>query len=384
MLEKARVIERQLIAWRRVIHSHPELGFQERRTGSLVAERLQELGYEVRTGIGRTGVIGELGSGHPIVAIRADMDALPIQEANDAPYASQTPGVMHACGHDCHTAIALGVATLLHEEAFPGTLRLLFQPSEEMQDEEGKSGARRMIEDGAAADVDTILALHVDSSKPVGEIVVGAGPVSAGVDSFHATIIGHGGHGAYPHRVVDPIHIAGHVILGLHGIVSRRLHPCDPAVISIGSIHGGEASNVIPQRVEMSGTIRYQETKVQEELHAEIERALQIAQAMGGDYTLEIKIGYSPMVNAPEAVELIRQVALDLLGTAPEAPPRGEMGAEDFGTFTSLASGAMFELGCQIEGDERTAHHPRFDVDERCLPIGAAVLAEAALRRLRS
>jgi amidohydrolase len=383
MLDEAHAIEDQLIAWRRDIHSHPELGFQENRTAALVAERLRTLGYSVRTGVGRTGVIGQRGTDHPIVAVRADMDALPIQEANDVPYASQTPGVMHACGHDCHTAILLGVATLLSREDYPGTLRLLFQPAEETQDDEGKSGAQRMIEDGAIEDVDLALALHVDSNTALGKIATATGPVSAGVDAFHATITGRGGHGAYPHLAVDPIHIAGHIILALHGIVSRRIHPCDPAVISVGSIHGGEAENVIPEQVQIKGTIRYTEVNVQAQLHAEIERALQIAQTMGGDYALAIQRGYPPMVNALEAVDLVSQVAEDMLGADSVKPRRQEMGAEDFGYFSALSSGAMFRLGCRIEGDERFHHHPRFDVDERCLPIGAAILAEAVLRRLR-
>jgi amidohydrolase len=359
------------------------LGFQEQRTAARVAKAVEDMGYRVRTGVGRTGVVAERGQGHPIVAVRADMDALPIQESTDVPYASQTPGVMHACGHDCHTAIALGVAMLLSHEAFPGTLRLLFQPSEEMEDQESKSGAQRMVEDHAMVGVDTVLALHVDSSMPVGEISLGAGPVGAGVDTFHATIIGEGGHGAYPHRVIDPIHIAGHVILALHGIVSRRIHPHDPAVVSVGAIHGGEADNVIPQRVRLSGTIRHTEAQVQTKIHAEIKRTMQIARAMGGDYTLEIDLGCPPLFNAPEAVELVSQVAADLLGTEHVKTRRQEMGAEDFAFFSALASAAMFGLGCRIEGDERKLHHPRFDVDERCLPIGAAILAEAALRRLR-
>jgi amidohydrolase len=383
MLARARDIKGQLTAWRRDFHMHPELGFQEERTAASVAAALEDLGYRVRTGVGRTGVVAERGQGLPIVAIRADMDALPIQEANDVPYASRTPGVMHACGHDCHTAIALGVAMLLSQEPFPGTVRFLFQPSEEMEDHEGKSGAQRMVEDHALENVHTVLALHVDGSLPVGEITAGAGSVTAGVDTFHATIIGEGGHGAYPHRVIDPIHIAGHVILALHGIVSRRIHPHDPAVISIGSIHGGEADNVIPQRVRMSGTIRYTQAEVQDKIHAEIDQALQIAQAMGGDYTLEIDLGCPPMFNAPEAVELISQVASDILGPEHVKIRRQEMGAEDFGFFTALTSGAMFGLGCRIEGDERALHNPRFDVDEDCLPVGAAILAEAALRRLR-
>jgi len=383
MLKRAREIEHQLSIWRREFHMHPELGFQETHTAARVAEVLESLGYRVRTGVGRTGVVGERGQGSPIIAIRADMDALPLQEANDVPYASQVPGVMHACGHDAHTAIALGIATLLAQETLPGTLRFLFQPAEEVGDEEGVSGAPRMVEDGAMEGVDTVLALHVDGDIPVGDITLDAGPSSGGVDTFYGTIIGRGGHGAYPHEVVDPIYIAGHVILALHGIVSRRLHPFDPAVVSIGSIHGGQADNVIPERVEMCGTIRYMEPKVQEKIHAEIERAMGITRTLGGDYELKFEIGYPPMLNDAGAVDLLREVATDLLGAEHIEPPERSMGAEDFGFFSTLVPGAMFMLGCRIEGDERKHHNPRFDIDERCLPIGAAILAEAAGRFLR-
>jgi len=383
MLERAREIEQQLVDWRRDIHAHPELGFQETRTAARVAEVMASMGYRVRTGVGRTGVIAERGEGSPIVAIRADMDALPLQEENDVPYASQFAGVMHACGHDAHTAIVMGVGALLAQETFPGTVRLLFQPAEEEEDEEGISGAPRMIEDGAMEGVDMVLALHVDASVPVGDISIDAGPSSAGVDTFYATIIGQGGHGSAPHRVVDPIYITGHVILALNGIVSRRIHPFEPAVVSIGSVNGGQADNVIPERVELSGTIRFMETEVQKQIHAEIERALQIARTLGGDYALKITVGYPPMYNDEEPAALLRQVATDLLGAEHVRPPEKGMGAEDFGFFAKAATGAMFSLGAQIEGDERQHHSPRFDIDERCLPIGAAILAEATLRRLR-
>ncbi len=382
MLKRAHEIEEQLVAWRREFHMRPELGFQETRTAARVAQEMESLGYRVRTGVGRTGVVAELGQGHPIIAIRADIDALPIQEANDVPYASHVPGVMHACGHDAHTAIGLGVATLLTQETFPGTVRFLFQPAEEVGDEEGISGAPRMVEDGAMEGVDAVLALHVDGSVPVDDITIDAGPASAGVDTFYATIIGRGGHGAMPHRVVDPIYIAAQVIMALHGIVSRRLHPTDPAVISIGSIHGGQAENVIPGRVEMSGTIRFMEVGVQKQIHAEIERVLGIAQALGGDYTLELEPGGLPMINDAGIVALLREVGADLLGADHVQVPKAEMGAEDFGAFSDLAPGAMFMLGCRIEGDERRAHNARFDIDERCLPMGAAILAEATLRLL--
>ncbi len=384
MLNRANEIASQLTDWRRDIHMHPELGFQETRTAALVAEALKPLGYRVRTGVGKTGVVAERGEGGPIVALRADMDALPIQEADDRPYASQVPNVMHACGHDTHVAILLGVATLLAEETFPGTVRLLFQPSEEDADEEGVSGAPRMVEDGAMEGVDAVMALHVDSSTTTGDVQMGAGPSSAGVDSFWAAIIGKGGHGAYPHKVVDPIYIAAHVIQALNGIVSRRIAPHAPAVVTVGSIHGGEAGNVIPERVELSGTIRYTKTEVQEKIHAEIERALKVARTLGGDYTLEFEIGYPPAFNDEGVSGLLREVAVDMLGEEHVQTPELEgMGAEDFGFFCALAPGAMFGLGGKIEGDERRHHDPRFDVDERCLPIGAALLAEAALQFLR-
>ena len=383
MLKRTREIEKQLVAWRREFHTHPELGFHETRTAARVAAVLTSLGYRARTGVGRTGVVGERGQGHPIVAIRADMDALPIQEANHVDYASQVPGVMHACGHDAHTAIALGVATLLAEERFPGTVRFIFQPAEEVGDDEGVSGAPRMVEDGAMAGVDAILALHVDGAIPVGDIAISAGPVSAGVDTFYATVTGRGGHGAFPHDTVDPIYIAGHVILAIHGIVSRRLHPAASAVVSIGSIHGGQADNVIPEQVEMCGTIRFMEPEVRQQIHAEIERALALARALGGDYALRIERGGLPVVNDEGVVDVIREVATELLGGEHVVPRRKEMGAEDFGVFSALAPGAMFRLGCRIEGDERKGHSPRFDVNERCLPVGTAILAEAALRLLR-
>jgi amidohydrolase len=383
MLDRAKDMQSQLTGWRREIHMHPELGFRETRTAALVAETLESLGYEVRTGVGRTGVVGERGAGHPIVAIRADMDALPVQEANDVPYASQLPGVMHACGHDAHTAVALGTATLLAQESFPGTVRFLFQPSEEMADEEGFSGAPRMVQDGAMEGVDAAIALHVHGGTPVGEITIDAGPASAGVGGFSATITGRGAHGAYPHKGLDPIHIAAHVILALHGIVSRRVNPFDPAVITVGAIQGGRAGNVIPEEVEIRGTIRYEDQEVRDQLQAEIERALEIARTMGGDYELRFRNGPPPVINNAEIASLIREVGIDLLGGEHVKPREPGMGAEDFAVFAAMAPGAMFRLGCLIEGDERKAHGPYFDIDEQCLPVGAAVLAETALRILR-
>ena len=254
--------------------------------------------------------------------------------------------------------------------------------AEETADDEGVSGAPRMVEDGAMEGVDAVLALHVDSSMETGAIAVESGPVSAGVDSLYATILGKGGHGAYPHEVVDPIYLSAHVILALNGIVSRRLNPFEPAVISLGAIHGGHAENVIPERIEMMGTIRYLEPEVQKTVHHEIEQALGVARALGGDYEYKIEIGGPPIVNAPAIVDLIRLVSAELLTESGVKPGEGQMGAEDFCAFSDLAPGAMFMLGCRIDDDPRQAHNPRFDIDERCLPIGTAILAEAALRLL--
>jgi amidohydrolase len=383
MLRQAERIKDQLIHWRRDLHMHPELAFEETRTAARVIDEMQAMNYRVRAHVGRTGVVAELGTGRPIIAIRADMDALPIQEQNDVPYASQVPGVMHACGHDAHVACALGAASLLREQGFTGTVRFLFQPAEEKEDEDDVSGAPRMIQDAAMENVNAIIALHVDSSVAVGDVGLIAGPASAGVDTLYATILGRGGHGSRPESTVDPIYIASHVVLALYGILARRVPANSPAVISVGSIHGGQADNVIPEQVDLSATIRYTQSEIQQLLHREIGRALNVARALGGDFDHRIVIGYPPMVNDPDIVELLSQVASSFLGTDHVCHLEPEMGAEDFGFFSALAPGAMFMLGAKLQDDERQHHNPRFDIDERCLPIGAAILAEAALRLLR-
>ena len=294
MLKQSYHIQEEIIEWRRDFHTHPELGFKEFRTSAKVADELEKLGYRVRRNVGRTGVVADLGDDNgPCIAIRADMDALPILEANDVPYKSQNEGTMHACGHDSHTAMALGAATLLAKEKFPGKVRFLFQPSEEIGDEEGISGAPRMIEDGAMEGVDMVIALHVDPATPVGNIQISDGPSSGGVDSWYGRIIGKGGHGAMPHHAVDPFYIAAHVMIALNAIVSRRLDPFDPAVVSIGTLNGGFTQNVIPAQVDISGTLRYTDKKVQKQIHKEIKRAFELAKTLGGDYELKFEIGCS-------------------------------------------------------------------------------------------
>ncbi len=386
MLKRANAIQDKLVAYRHDFHKFPEVGFTEIRTSSKVADVLASFGCRVRKNVGKTGAVGELGEGLPIIAIRADMDALPLQEENQVEYASQVAGVMHACGHDAHTAILLGVAELLSQEnRLQGTVRFLFQPSEETTDAEGFSGAQRMVQDEALqGGVGMTLALHVSAHIPVGQISVEIGPASGGVDSFRVSVMGSGGHGSRPQETVDPIYLSAHVLLALHGIVSRRLNPFNPAVISIGSIHGGSADNVIPNQVDMAGTIRFMVPAVQEQLHAEIKKACEVARVLGGDYHLKFDIGGMPMINDAHAVALIEQVAIDLIGKENIVPPEPGLGAEDFGVFSALVPGAMFSLGCRIEGDEREHHNSRFDVNDDCLPFGVAILAETALRYLRS
>jgi len=381
MLARAKELKGELTRLRRAIHRHPELGFREVKTAALIAETLESLRIRVQTGVAKTGVIGYLGEGGPVVAIRADMDALPIQELNEVPYRSQVPGVMHACGHDAHVAMALGAAMLLREIELEGEVRFLFQPSEERPDEEGKSGALRMAEEGVMEGVEAILALHVDSETESGSIKISPGPMAAAVDSFKATIMGRGCHGAYPHRGVDPIFIAGEVILAIQGIVSRRIDPVKQAVVSIGTIHGGTAENIIPQEVELTGTIRSFEQGVREQLHTELEKAFRVARALGGDFRFNIEEGYPVMVNGERMAELIREVAIALLGQEKVLPKEPAMGAEDFSFFLAQAPGAMFRLGVK-KGEMRPGHSPHFDLDEEALPIGAAILAESARRCL--
>jgi amidohydrolase len=385
ILERARALQEQMVAWRRTIHMHPELGFQEHRTGELVADALQTMGIPVQTGVARTGVVGVLGEGRPAVGIRADMDALPLQEVNDVPYASRTPGVMHACGHDTHVAMLIGAAQLLSQmdQRPAGQIRLLFQPSEEQWDDEGNSGGSLMVEEGALADLDAVIALHIASDIPSGKVEIETGYASAAVDSFRATIVGTGCHGAYPHTGIDPIFILAQVINAVHGIRARRIDPMHLAVISIGSIRAGEASNVIPSEVKLTGTIRSFDADIRKKLHKELEDAFGLARALGGDYELTILQGYPAGYNHEAVADVIEEVAQEMLGAEGLYPPRGGMGAEDFSYMTQQAPGAMFGLGAQIGTEQRPHHSPSFDVDEAAFPVGAAMLAETACRLLR-
>lgn len=384
MLKQAHAISEELIEWRRDFHMHPETGFDVHRTAGIVADELEKMGYRVKRGVGKTGVVAEIGEGGKLVAIRADMDALPLQELNESEYKSTVENKMHACGHDSHTAMALGAAHLLSKDKLNGRIRFLFQPSEETADEEGKSGAVRMSEEGAMEGVDYVIAQHVDPTQPVGTIAINAGACSGGVDSWFGVIKGKGGHGAFPHTTIDPFFLLAHIIIALNGIISRRLDPFAPAVVSIGSINGGFTENVIPDSIKITGTMRFTAPEAQKQIHEEMKRAFDIATALGGDYELKIELGAPPMINNKEVSDLIEVVGRDLLGAENVQEIHKSLGAEDFGSFLAHAPGAMFTLGVQKRGHEDyLLHHPKFDLNERALPIGTAMLVETALRFLK-
>jgi amidohydrolase len=387
MYTKAQRLSDTLVDLRRQVHRHPELGFQEFHTARLITDCLSDLGIAFRTGVAKTGVVGDLGQEGPCIALRADMDALPIQEENEVPYASEVPGLMHACGHDVHVACLLGAAQLLAEEAAAGRLagrvRFLFQPSEESQDEENLSGAMRMVDEGVMDGVDAVAALHVWADLPVGTVGLRSGTFTAYPDTFDLLIQGQEAHGAFPHRGTDAISLASQVIIALQTVVSRRLDPTRGKVLSIGTIQGGTKENILAGEVRMTGTIRTFDPETREALFAEMEQACSVARALGGDFALKIIPGYIPVVNDPALTRLVRQVTAEMVGeeNVREAPL--EMGGEDFSYFDRKAPGCFFQLGGATPGEPRRLHHhPRFDVDERCLPLGAALLAQVATRFL--
>ena len=385
MLDKADAIKEELIRLRRTIHMHPELGFEELQTSSLVAETLSELGIEHQAGVGKTGVVARLGNGEgPVIGIRADMDALPIEEANDVPYRSQTPGKMHACGHDAHTAMLLGVARLLRDEAIGGEIRLLFQPSEERADAEGVSGAPRMIDDGAIDGLDAVISLHVDSGMDRGKVSIKEGYTLANTNRVFATVTGKGGHGAYPHLADDPVFMMGPILTALNGIVSRRVKPIEPAVVTIGLIEGGSAFNIIPGDVRLEITLRSATPEVRQQLLDEVERALSIARALGGDYSMSIVPGYPSLYNDPQVTGWLRETATQLIGSDNVLEDTMAMYGEDFSFMAQASKGAMINLGTKDpNGPPRFHHHPEFDIDEEALPIGTAILAQTALRFIK-
>lgn len=387
LLQQARTLAPDLVALRRALHRYPELSFQEHATAARVAEELRALGLAVRTGVGGTGVTAELGSGEgPTVALRADMDALPIHEETGAAYASEVPGVMHACGHDVHMSGLVGAARLLVEEHRagrlpPGRVRFLFQPSEEGMDGEGKSGAVRMIEDGAMDGVDAVLGLHVWAHLPAGVLYLREGPLMAGSDEVVVEVRGRSSHAARPDEGVDALVLAAQGILAAQTVVSRGLSPMQQGVVSFGTIEGGVAPNVLADRVRLHGTLRYFEDEVRERLRGGVERAFATAGVMGGSAEVSFRSGYPPVVNDPRTTAAVREAAADLLGAGALQEAEPMMGAEDFAFLARRAPGTFLWLGAGLP-DRREHHHPRFEIDESVLPVGAAVLAAGARKLL--
>lgn len=381
-LEDAAAIREDLVAIRRAIHARPEGGFQEHETARLIAARLTALGARVRTGVGRTGVVAELGGGDPIVAIRADMDALPIVEATGLPFASAVDGMMHACGHDAHVACAVGAAMILATRALPGTVRFLFQPSEEQKDADGWSGAMRLIDEGALTGVRAALALHT-RKLPAGQVGVTEGPALAGNDTIRVVVEGRAAHAAHPEEGLDAIVAASHVVLAVQQVVARRRPATEPAVVSLTTIAGGIKENVIADRVEMSGTVRNAGPVARASLLAGIERALDVGRALGAECRLEVAEGYPVMRNDPAITRVVRRAASALLGGDNVIDLPFDTWAEDFSYISNAVPAAMFWLG--VSGPrcpDPIWHSPTFDIDEDALPVGAAVLAASAVRLL--
>ncbi len=389
LLERAAALEPDLVELRRDLHRHPELAYEEHRTAERVASIVADLGFSIRTQIARTGVLADLEHGEgPVVALRADMDALPIQEENDLPWRSSVDGVMHACGHDAHVSMLVGAARILASlrdvgELPNGTVRLLFQPSEERSDRDNKSGARRMIDEGALAGVRAIFGLHIGAHLKSGIAHVSAGPIMAGSDVFTAAVAGRSAHAARPHEGVDAVVLAAHAVLAAQNAVARRIAPADQGVLTIGMIRGGTAENVIAERVFLRGTLRYYTDHVRGALHRELRNALATAEALGGRTRMDVQPGYPPVVNDGEITEIARDVALQTLGAESVAPLVPDMTAEDFSLYQRVVPGCFVWLGAALP-DARTHHTPRFDIDERALPRGAALLAGFAARSLHA
>lgn len=370
-----RSLQPQLVAWRRRIHQCPEMGFQEILTAEFVAQQLQKWGIEHQTGIAKTGIVATITGDRPgpVLAIRADMDALPIQEENDVPYRSQCDGVMHACGHDGHTSIALGTACYLSQNRhdFAGTVKIIFQPAEE-----GPGGAKPMVEEGVLQNpnVDAIVGLHLWNNLPLGTVGVRSGALMGAVECFRCRIFGKGGHGAMPHQTVDSIVVSAQIVNALQTIVARNLNPIDSAVVTIGELHAGTALNVIADTAKMSGTVRYFNPSLTGYFGKRIEEIIAgICQAHGADYQLDYWQLYPPVINDPAMTELVRSVAAQVVET-----PAGlisecqTMGGEDMSFFLQQVPGCYFFLGSANpdKGWNYPHHHPRFDFDETVLGMG--------------
>jgi len=390
ILDKAEKINHKLVEIRNDLHQHPELSFQEVRTSAKIADILKELGIdEIHTGIAKTGVVGLLRGGLPgkTIALRADMDALPIQEANEVSYKSQNEGVMHACGHDVHVTSVLGAAMLLNDmkNEIKGNVKFIFQPSEEIF-----GGAKMMVDEGvldSPPKVDAIIGIHVWHDVDLGMIGVRTGPAMASADRFEIVIKSPGGHGAAPHLTSDPIVAAAQIINSFQTVVSRAIDPLQPAVLSVCKINGGHAFNIIPDEVRMEGTVRTLDQSVRTRAMSKINDILDgISKVMDIECHLDYTEGCPPLVNNPEIIGIIEKSVSDVLGNGKTMKINPTMGGEDFTYFASAVPGAMLCLGIKDEASGITSpvHRSTFDVSPKALTIGAAVLAKSALTYLKS
>lgn len=379
---------------RRDFHMHPELGFQEVRTAGIIARDLRELGLEVSTGIAETGVVALIEGAHPgpVVLLRFDIDALPIQEETGAEYASQTPGQMHACGHDGHTAIGLTVARLLlqHRDEIHGTVKLVFQPAEEgVIGPKGMGGAEQMVAEGVmdAPKVDYTLALHLWNEKPLGWVGAGSGPMMAGAEYFRVTIRGVGGHGAAPHVSVDPVVAAAQVISALQTIVARNTPPHKAAVVTVGSLQAGKAFNVIPPEAVLTGTIRTFDPDVRAMVLRRFREIVEhTARALGCESEIELKRVTPAVINDPQVAAAVQETVREVLPEARlDTASYLTMGSEDMAFMMEKAPGCYFFVGSANpeKGLAYGHHHPKFDFDEDALPRAAALMTRAALRLLQ-
>ncbi|MDE2821729.1 MAG: M20 family metallopeptidase [Chloroflexota bacterium] len=377
-LAEAAALRDELIDRRRDFHRHPELAYQEHRTAGIVAEELNNLGLEVQTGVGKTGVIGILEGANdgPTILYRADMDALPIQEENQAEYVSQAAGVMHACGHDGHTAIALGIAKLLtnHRERLGGRVKFVFQPAEEVG-----SGASSMIDDGALESPapDRTLGIHLWNDLEVGSVSVVDGPTMSGAGVFEITVTGKGGHGAMPHQTADPIVCSAQIIVALQSIVSRNIDPLDTVVLTIGELHGGSARNIIPQTVSFSGSFRLFREETREMIQSRIhDIATGVAGGMACRADVNFGLGIGAIVNDVEVAARARSV-FSGLGDAIDVVRQPWMASEDVGLFMQRNPSAYLLVGSANHGRELDFphHHPCFDFDEDVLPLSVGMMS---------
>ncbi|MBI4784426.1 MAG: amidohydrolase [Oscillatoriophycideae cyanobacterium NC_groundwater_1537_Pr4_S-0.65um_50_18] len=375
-----RTLQPQLVEWRRLLHQRPELGFRETLTAKLITRLLTEWGIEHQTGVAQTGTVailrGMQKGADPVLGIRADMDALPIQEENLVSYRSQHDGIMHACGHDGHVAIALGTAYYLsqHPDRFAGTVKIIFQPAEE-----GPGGAKPMIESGALKDpdVDAIIGLHLWNNLPLGTVGVREGAMMAAVELFDCTIRGKGGHGAMPHQTVDPIVVSAQIVNALQAIVARNVDPLKSAVVTVGSLHAGHAHNVIPAMAQMQGTVRYFDPAFEGFFQQRLEQVIAgICQSYGATYELSYRSLYPPVINDRTMANLVRSIAEAVVETPMGVVPECQtMGGEDMSFFLKEVPGCYFFLGSANDSKDLAYphHHPRFDFDETALGLGVEI-----------